>query len=203
MRMNTNETGRPRGLGKVYGFSLRRLLCAKANIVSLVLFVVLIAAAVPVYSILAGKGASPVAETAEKAAAAMLEGAGVPQEARAVLDKPVSSSGAAIGGGNADTFAPAYAASILVMFISVLASSYIVRSVTEEKVSRLAETLIVSVDPFALALGKILAVLSYVGDQLVFVGGSLAYGPVLDEEAAKKTAQSALAPTPGYLCRTS
>ena len=31
------------------------------------------------------------------------------------------------------------------------------------------------------------AVLSYEGDQLVFVGGNLAYGPVLDEEAAKNT----------------
>ena len=159
-----NEKKSRRGLGRVYGFTLRRTFLAKANIASLVLFVVLIAAAVPVYSRL--NAAAPVNAAGEQAAAGLLESAGVTQDMRAVLEKPVYSDGARIGGEQTDTFALAYAASILVMFISVFASGYIVRSVTEEKVSRLAETLIVSVDPFMLALGKILAVLTYVAVSL-------------------------------------
>ena len=52
--------------------------------------------------------------------------------------------------------------SILVMLVSMFAAAFIVQSVVEEKTSRLVETLMISVRPLALILGKILAVMTYV-----------------------------------------
>jgi len=51
---------------------------------------------------------------------------------------------------------------IIVLIVSSLASSYIVASVNEEKSSKLAESLLVSVRPMALLLGKIIAMLTFV-----------------------------------------
>lgn len=62
----------------------------------------------------------------------------------------------------ADTFAIQYVYSILVMILSIFASSYIVRAVIEEKASKLVELLMVSVKPLALIVGKILAMMTYV-----------------------------------------
>lgn len=75
----------------------------------------------------------------------------------------------------ADTFAIQYVYSILVMILSIFASSYIVRAVIEEKDSKLVELLMVSVKPLALIVGKILAVMTYVfGMLLVMVVGVVA-----------------------------
>ncbi len=52
--------------------------------------------------------------------------------------------------------------SIVVMLVSMFAAAYIVQAVVEEKTSRLVETLMISVRPLALILGKILAVMVYV-----------------------------------------
>lgn len=52
--------------------------------------------------------------------------------------------------------------SVLVLMFSVLVSSFIVQKVIEEKASRLVELLMVSVQPLALLLGKILAMMTYV-----------------------------------------
>ena len=60
--------------------------------------------------------------------------------------------------------------SILVMLVSLYAASYIVQSVVEEKTSRLVETLMISVRPLALILGKILAVMVYVFGMMAFYG---------------------------------
>lgn len=60
--------------------------------------------------------------------------------------------------------------SILVMVVSLYASSYIVQTVVEEKTSRLVETLMISVRPLALILGKILAVMIYVFAMMAFYG---------------------------------
>lgn len=49
--------------------------------------------------------------------------------------------------------------SILVLMVSIFSVSYIVRAVVEEKSSKLVETLLVSIRPLALILGKILAVM--------------------------------------------
>ncbi len=52
-----------------------------------------------------------------------------------------------------------YVYSILVMMLTLIASSYIIRSVIEEKSSKLVELLMVSVKPLALLAGKILAMM--------------------------------------------
>lgn len=69
----------------------------------------------------------------------------------------------------ADTFAIQYVYSILVMILSIFASSYIVRAVIEEKDSKLVELLMVSVKPLALIVGKILAAMTYVFGMLLLV----------------------------------
>ena len=58
--------------------------------------------------------------------------------------------------------------SIVVMMVSVLSVSYIIRTVIEEKASKLIELLMVSVKPLALIVGKILAAMTYV---LMTMGG--------------------------------
>lgn len=52
--------------------------------------------------------------------------------------------------------------SILLMMVCTLSISYIVRSIIEEKASKLVETLMVSVQPLALIVGKVLASMAYV-----------------------------------------
>ncbi len=60
--------------------------------------------------------------------------------------------------------------SIVVMIVSLYAASYIVQAVVEEKSSKLVESLMISVKPLALIIGKILAVMSYVfGSLLVYI----------------------------------
>ena len=52
--------------------------------------------------------------------------------------------------------------SLIIMIVAALSSSYIIASVNEEKQSKLAETLLVSVRPMALLLGKVLGMLTFV-----------------------------------------
>lgn len=52
--------------------------------------------------------------------------------------------------------------SIMVMILCTYAATYIVRIIVEEKSSRLVELLMVSVQPLALVLGKILAMMTYI-----------------------------------------
>ncbi|MBR1508823.1 MAG: ABC transporter permease [Eubacterium sp.] len=56
---------------------------------------------------------------------------------------------------------------IIIMMVSSLSASYIVSSVTEEKQSKLVETLLVSIRPMALLVGKIAGMMSYVVLMLV------------------------------------
>ena len=58
--------------------------------------------------------------------------------------------------------------SILIMVVISMSTSYIIASVTEEKQSKLVETLLVSVRPMALLMGKILGMMSYVLITIVF-----------------------------------
>ena len=51
---------------------------------------------------------------------------------------------------------------IIIMMVSSLSASYIVSSVTEEKQSKLVETLLVSIRPMALLVGKIVGMMTYV-----------------------------------------
>ncbi|MCR5148936.1 MAG: ABC transporter permease [Eubacterium sp.] len=64
---------------------------------------------------------------------------------------------------------------VILMMVLSIASSYIVSSVMEEKTSKLVETLMISVRPLALVMGKIFAMMTYVIMILVigFVGSKI------------------------------
>ena len=59
-------------------------------------------------------------------------------------------------------FVVTYVYAIIVMILCTYAATYIVRIIVEEKASRLVELLMVSVQPLALVLGKILAMMTYI-----------------------------------------
>ena len=70
------------------------------------------------------------------------------------------------------SFGVQYAYSILVLILGTMSASYIIRSVIEEKSSKLVELLMISVRPLAMLLGKILAVMVYIFGMLVLIFGS-------------------------------
>lgn len=70
-------------------------------------------------------------------------------------------------------FAVQYIYAIIAMMVSVFSVAYIVRSVVEEKASKLVELLMISVRPLALILGKILAVMTYVFGMFALLIASL------------------------------
>jgi ABC-type Na+ efflux pump permease subunit len=65
-----------------------------------------------------------------------------------------------------------YVYSILVMMLTLLASTYIIRAVIEEKTSKLVELLIVSIKPLALLAGKILAMMFVVFATVISMAAS-------------------------------
>ncbi len=70
-------------------------------------------------------------------------------------------------------FALQYAYSILVMMLTLLSASYIIRAVIEEKASKLVELLMVSIKPAALLAGKILAMMTTVFVTLLSMVGAM------------------------------
>ncbi|MDY2628433.1 MAG: ABC transporter permease [Lachnospiraceae bacterium] len=76
---------------------------------------------------------------------------------------------------SADTsFAVQYIYAILVLILCTFSTTFIVRAIIEEKASRLVETLLISVRPLAMILGKILAVMTYVfGLVLLMIVGAV------------------------------
>ena len=65
--------------------------------------------------------------------------------------------------------------SVIIMIVSSLAASYIISSVNEEKQSKLAESLLVSVRPMALLMGKVLGMLCFVAATILLgvIGSSI------------------------------
>lgn len=63
---------------------------------------------------------------------------------------------------------------VVVLMLSMVVIVTIIQTVIEEKASKLAETLLVSVQPFALLLGKIFAVMTYVFGQLALMAAVFA-----------------------------
>lgn len=61
--------------------------------------------------------------------------------------------------------------SILIMIVSTMSASFIVSSVTEEKISKLVEGLLVSVRPMALLMGKVCGMMVYI--ITIILGGFL------------------------------
>ena len=101
---------------------------------------------------------------------------GTTSEQLQILSTPVETEVGTISGylaasefDFADTFAIQYVYSILMMVLSIFASSYIVRAVIEEKDSKQVELLMVSVKTLALIVGKILAVMTYVFGMLLMM----------------------------------
>lgn len=70
------------------------------------------------------------------------------------------------------SFGVQYAYSILVLILGTMSAAYIIRSVIEEKSSKLVELLMISVRPLAMLLGKILAVMAFIFGMLVLIFGS-------------------------------
>lgn len=68
-----------------------------------------------------------------------------------------------------------YAYSFVLLMICTLSISYIFRTVVEEKASKLVETLMVSIQPLALIVGKVLASMAYV----IIMMGTLLGGYIL------------------------
>ena len=67
--------------------------------------------------------------------------------------------------------------SVLLMMVSILSVSFVIRAVVEEKQSKLVDLLLVSVEPGALLLGKVLASLLYaLLYYVVLIGGMLMKG---------------------------
>lgn len=74
-------------------------------------------------------------------------------------------------------FAVQYGYAIVVMILFMMSASYIIRAVIEEKASKLVELLMVSVQPLAMILGKIFAVMTYVFGMLfsMAIGFGISY----------------------------
>ena len=74
-------------------------------------------------------------------------------------------------------YAIQYGYSILVMIVCLFSCTYIVRSIVEEKSSKLVESLMVSVKSEALILGKILAVMTFIFAMIaaLIIGFGLSY----------------------------
>ncbi len=68
-------------------------------------------------------------------------------------------------------FLVTYVYAILVMILCTYTATYIVRIIVEEKSSKLVELLMVSVQPLALVLGKILAMMTYIFGMFLAMAG--------------------------------
>ncbi len=148
------EKNRIQGTGRVYRFTLVQLFKNRANQATLFLLFLFALAAVPAVSLLGGGGAKEAVPYT--VAIKSLEEWQHPE---------LLSSGA--------RFVLQYGYSILVLMLVTISASYIVRSVVEEKSSRLVEYLMVSVKPLALILGKILAMMTFITAMFVLMLGGV------------------------------
>lgn len=74
----------------------------------------------------------------------------------------------------------AFGFSMLIMLVATLAGSFVITSVNEEKQSKLAESLLVSVRPMALLMGKVVGMLSFVTATVILgVIGSITMDAVM------------------------
>ena len=151
--MNKNSIA---GTGQVFSFTLRQMLKNKGNIVVTVIMSIIIMAAVPIMSLISGGTETvPVGELATALPSY--------NTATMTVDEYFNQS----SGDFTGTMVVQYIYSILVMMISTFSVTYIIRAVIEEKASKLVDTLMVSVKPMALILGKILAVMVYIFSTII------------------------------------
>lgn len=159
------------GTGSVYRFTLLQMVKGKANIITLVIFLLLAAGCVPLMALAGSDGERPEPVVVS----GMTEDQMEILSANYSVDVMTEEEYRADDGVDMDAlFVIQYVYSIFVMFVSIFSASYIIRAVIEEKASKLVETLMVSVKPLALILGKILSVMTYIFG--LFVAMILAFG---------------------------
>lgn len=139
-----NKQGSLKGLGKVYSFSLYQLFKNKSNIISFGIFIAAAIASVPLMCLFMEPGSED----------------GTLMFSSEVMTMEEFTSQDEVGFDA--RYAVQYGYSILVMIVCVFSCSYIVRSIIEEKSSKLVESLMVSVKSEALILGKILSVMTFI-----------------------------------------
>lgn len=144
------------GLDKVYKFTLWQLFKNKGNLVVFGIFIVVAMAAVPVMAFLfedevvyTQSGFVSSVMTMEE----FLHLDEVSFDARYMIQ---------------------ICYSVLVLMVCVFSCAYIIRSIVEEKASKLVETLMVSVESESLILGKLLAVMTFIFGMLGLT--ALGYG---------------------------
>lgn len=146
-----NKKGSFTGLSKVYKFTLSQLFKNKSNLISFGILILIALLAVPVMSVFMGgdsTGSGLSFYTDVMTMEDFLDRDAVSFDARYVVE---------------------YGYSIIVMIICIFSCTYIVRSILEEKSSKLVETLLVSIKSEAMILGKILAVITFVCSMFVLM----------------------------------
>ncbi len=129
--------------GKVFSFTLGQLIKRKGNRVTFMVMAAIVILAVPVASIFLG-GETQGTISFSSQAYTLSE----------YLKK---------GSDDFDTrYGVQYGYSILLMIINMFAGTYVVRSIIEEKTSKLVETLMVSINSKDMIFGKILAVMAFI-----------------------------------------
>jgi len=142
-----------KGLGKVYRFTLIQVLKNKSNLIAFGIMFLIAALAIPVAGVFMGGSAAELTSYLE-----------ISSVEDYLNSDPV---------GFDTRYGVQYAYSIIAMIICVFSVTYIVRSIVEEKVSRLVEMLMVSVKPLALVFGKLLAVMTYMFSVLLIFAAIL------------------------------
>jgi len=149
------------GTGLVYSFTLRQMIKNKGNIISFAILAILLAASVPVMSLMSSSGSTAMIPEVIQSDFAMPDYYTSVMSIGKYLEPAENHFG---------TFIVQYGYSVLVMIVSMFSAIYIIRAVIEEKASKLVETLMVSVSPLALILGKILAVMTYIFSMFILLG---------------------------------
>lgn len=188
-----------KGTGSVFRFTLLQTFKAKANIVSLIFMMIFALVFPPVSAILNGgtrRQAQALEESLEQPSIAL---PGLTEEQNALLDGQYSSDSGSLtafmdernaaaaenpetaeeGPGFDERYFLQLAYAIIIIMVSIMSASYIIRSVVEEKSSKLVEYMLISVRPMALLTGKILAVLVYVVTLLLVMLGAYRLSDVL------------------------
>lgn len=145
-----NKKGSFTGLGKVFKFTFYQLVKNKSNMISFGLLIVILLFSVPVMSLFMG-GGTDVAQTESFYTSVM------------TMDEFMGADEV----GFDSRYIVQYGYSILVMIVCIFSCTYIVRSILEEKTSKLVETLLVSIKSEAMILGKILAIITFVSTMVL------------------------------------
>lgn len=139
---------------QVYKFTLRQMVKNKSNRVVFGILILISALAIPVCGFFfGGSGGAVSAQVSVMSVAEYLSADEVSFDTR---------------------YGVQYVYSIVALIICVFSVTYIVRAIVEEKASKLVETLMVSIRPLALILGKILAVMTFMFAQLILIAGAAA-----------------------------